>query len=118
MSAYEDAIKQETAFGFLAVETPVQKPDNFAGGILAEAQKIVTGDRSRTHGDKERSFQLIANLWNAYLDGRKRGGPITPGDVAHCMALLKIARSVQGQPVRDHYLDAAAYCSIAGELSI
>ena len=89
-----------------------------AGDILLEAHAIVTGDRAATHGDKERSFQVIADLWTVYLSGRKNQVPnqVTAFDVAQCMVLLKIARSIQGQPIKDHALDAAGYSAIAGEL--
>lgn len=88
-----------------------------AGSILLEAATIVGGDRNTTHGDKERSFVVIASMWNAYLDGRKTPGPITARDVAACMVLLKLARSVQGTAVRDHFVDAAGYAAIMGELT-
>lgn len=88
-----------------------------ASSILDEAAKIVAGARNATHGDKERSFQVIADFWNVYLAGRKSGGNITPFDVAQMMVLLKISRSIQGAPVRDHFCDAAGYSAIAGELS-
>lgn len=87
-----------------------------AGDILQEAKTIVTGDRNTTHGDKERSFVVIAQLWDAYLTGRKHGGSITAVDVSNMMVLLKIARSIQGAPVRDHYVDMAGYAAISGEL--
>lgn len=87
-----------------------------AGDILQEAKTIVTGDRNTTHGSMERSFVVIAQLWDTYLVGRKHGGPITAVDVANMMVLLKIARSIQGTPVRDHYVDMAGYAAISGEL--
>ncbi|WP_291295802.1 DUF6378 domain-containing protein [Elioraea sp.] len=90
-----------------------------AGAIAREAADIVEGARNAQHGDKERSFAAIAGLWNAYLSARKAGGPIGSVDVAHMMALLKIARSVQGQAgFRDHYVDAVGYAAIAGELAL
>ena len=96
---------------------PAPTSGAIAGALLAEAAEIVGGARNATHGDKERSFVAIAGLWNAYLDGRKAPGPISPRDVAACMVLLKLARSVQGTPDRDHFLDAAGYAAIAGELA-
>jgi hypothetical protein len=90
-----------------------------AAGLLREAADIVEGARNATHGEKERSFAAIASLWNAYLDLR-RGGPrhgVSPHDVAVLMALMKIGRSEQGQAIRDHYVDAAGYHAIAGELA-
>jgi hypothetical protein len=85
--------------------------------ILTEAAQIVAGPRNTTHGDKVASFRVIANLWNAYLGGRLDQGPITARDVAQLMVLLKIARSIQGASIRDHYLDQCGYSAIAGELA-
>lgn len=98
-----------------ATHTHPQASGQFASSVLSEAANIVGGARNTTHGDKERSFAAIAGLWNAYLAARKTGGEITPRDVAWMMTLLKIGRSVQGQSIRDHYVDAAGYAAIAGE---
>lgn len=92
-----------------------QPSGDVSASILREAADIVGGARNATHGDKERSFQAIAGLWNAYLDARKEGGPISARDVAWMMTMLKAARSVQGKPVRDHFVDGAGYAAIAGE---
>lgn len=102
-----------------------------ASKILTQAASIVAGARNATHGDKERSFIAIAALWNAYFDNKRTvagcsgsansgstgPGSITARDVAQCMVLLKVARSIQGEPVQDHFLDAAGYAAIAGELA-
>ncbi len=91
-------------------------PKLTAGDILKEAHDIVVGARNTTHGEKERSFGVIAQLWQVYLDGRKDGGPVTPFDVAQMMVLLKIGRSIQGTRIKDHMVDAAGYSGVAGEL--
>ena len=83
-----------------------------AASILLEAAEIVGGARNATHGDKERSFHLIASMWGAYLDHE-----IEPEDVAIMMVLLKAARAKSGQPVRDHFVDMAGYAAIAGEIA-
>lgn len=41
-----------------------------ASDILREAAVIVSGPRQQTHGNKERSFELIGKLWTSYLAGR------------------------------------------------
>lgn len=92
------------------------KSGTVSASILREAATIVEGARNATHGDKRESFAAIAGLWNAYLAARREGGAITGADVAWMMTLLKIARSVQGKPVRDHYVDAAGYAGIAAEI--
>lgn len=89
-----------------------------AGGILREVAEIVDGSRQQTHGEKERSFDAAAGLWNAYLAARRAPGELTGVDVAMLMCLLKTARSLQGEPVQDHYLDGAGYFAIAGELAL
>jgi hypothetical protein len=109
--------------------------DEGAVGILHEAANIVGGNRQQTHGDKERSFQIIADFWNHFIFGRKEVKVIyfnledsdkpeayykfpvlEPRHVAQMMELLKIARSIQGTPHRDHFVDAAGYAALAGEL--
>jgi hypothetical protein len=91
-----------------------------AGSILAEAKSAVTGARNATHGARERSFAVIAALWSSYLAGRAGvtgAATIKPIDVSNMMVLLKIARSIQGTPIRDHYVDMAGYAAISGELA-
>ena len=70
--------------------------------ILQTAEKLVSTDRSKTHGDKKVNHQNIASLWSAYLDFN-----ISPKDVAILMVLLKLARTKTGQH----------YSAIAGELN-
>ncbi len=90
-----------------------------AAVILTDAAAIVAGARNETHGEKERSFAVIARFWSVYLAGRSNGPAcdVSARDVAQMMVLLKIARSEQGIPVRDHFLDEAGYAAIAGELA-
>lgn len=35
--------------------------------VLETAKKCVCGDREQDYGSPERSFDVIARLWNAYL---------------------------------------------------
>lgn len=89
-----------------------------AGELLREAATIVDGARNQTHGDKERSFNAIARLWDAYLLSRPSGreGVLGSADVAAMMVLLKFARSLHGAHIADHAVDAAGYAAIWGEL--
>jgi hypothetical protein len=80
--------------------------------ILQTAEKLVSTDRSKTHGDKKVNHQNIASLWSAYLDFN-----ISPKDVAILMVLLKLARTKAGQHNIDDYVDACGYSAIAGELN-
>ncbi|CAN5950071.1 unnamed protein product [Sphagnum jensenii] len=97
--------------------TSVKTTDTSAAGIIRTAADIVEGVRNQQHGEKERSFTLIAQFWTSYLEGRKTNGPVTPTDVAQMMVLFKMARSIQGEAILDHFIDQAGYAGIAGELS-
>lgn len=90
---------------------------SIAASILREAAQIVEGARNTTHGDKERSFELIATYWTAYLVGRREQGALSAIDVAQMMVLLKIARGQSGLFIRDHATDQCGYSAIAGELA-
>jgi hypothetical protein len=80
--------------------------------ILQQAEKLVSGDRNKTHGDKLVNHKNIASLWSAYLDFE-----ITPKDVAILMVLLKLARTKAGEHNIDDYVDACGYSAIAGEFN-
>ena len=114
----EDMPTLEEAYAVFPLAEP-PAPLAPSGSILAEALDITQGARNATHGPKERSFNAIAHLWDAYLFARKDGysAGITGIDVSNMMILLKLGRSVQGQPVRDHYVDMAGYAALSGELA-
>lgn len=93
--------------------------------ILSKAAELVDGDRDRTHGEKLRNHENIAQLWNAYLRIRDDPpnlrvigiAPLTAHDVALMMALLKIARTQLGEHNPDNYVDLAGYAACAGEIA-
>jgi hypothetical protein len=94
------------------------KMNTRAGAILLEASSIVDGARNQTHGAKEQSFLAIAGLWEVYLRSRPAGisAGIRGADVAAMMVLMKFARSLHGEHIADHAVDAAGYAAIWGEL--
>jgi hypothetical protein len=89
--------------------------------ICAKAAELVGGDRDRTHGNKLKNHQNIADLWNAYLGVRlgldSPTEALSPLDVALMMALLKIARTMSGSHNPDDYVDLAGYGGCAGEIA-
>ena len=78
--------------------------------ILAEADSLINGDRQAHYGEPHENFLAIAEMWSAYL-----GHAVSPADVCHLMALLKIARLRNG-PHRDSSVDACGYMALGGEL--
>lgn len=82
--------------------------------ILKEAADCVCRDRDKQYGDPEDSFEMISELWNAYLE-KKLVGTIYARDVAIMMALLKIARLANSSK-RDSWVDLAGYAACGGEI--
>jgi hypothetical protein len=80
-----------------------------AGDFLTEAKAIIQ-DRGMDYGHPSDNMQRTAALWSSYLEM-----PITDYQVANCMALVKLARSMESGKV-DNYIDGAAYMAIAGQL--
>lgn len=80
-----------------------------AGDFLTEAKAIIQ-DRGMDYGHPSDNMARTAALWSSYLEM-----PITDYQVANCMALVKLARSMESGKV-DNYIDGAAYMAIAGQL--
>jgi hypothetical protein len=80
-----------------------------AGDFLTEAKAIIQ-DRGMEYGHPSDNMQRTASLWASYLEM-----PITDYQVAMCLALVKIARSMETGKT-DTYIDLAAYAAIAGQL--
>ena len=97
---------------------------NDALKLVIEAGKTISQDRPGVHGSAENSFQMIGDLWSAYLahtmSVRNAGDyRILPQDVARMMELMKIARSIYGNPDnRDNYVDSIGYAALAGMLQL
>lgn len=100
--------------------------------ILDEAKKCVCGQREQDYGSPESNFQLIADLWNAYLCKDNLFtcedyveaiyhpvyNLISSKDVAMMMALMKIARIKNGGGTGDSFVDLAGYAACGGEISM
>lgn len=88
--------------------------------ILAAAKQCVCGDRDQDYGSPEKSFNMIAALWEPYLR-QKCASPdgdvcITGADVVAMMCLFKIARIATGHGKADNWIDLAGYAACGGEL--
>jgi hypothetical protein len=80
-----------------------------ARDYLNEAKATIQ-DRGLDYGHPSDNMQRTSRLWSAYLEM-----PITDYQVAICMALVKIARSME-TPKTDTYIDLVGYAAIAGQL--
>jgi hypothetical protein len=81
--------------------------------IFSEAEKTINGERQDTYGNPEYSFEFIAAYWTAYID--HEDVTLSAIDVAHMMALFKIARMSGQKFDRDNYRDAIGYLGIAAD---
>lgn len=86
--------------------------------VLAEAERIVGGDRNDCYGHPRVDFKCIAAMWSAYIHKLFVTGErdsITSRDVANLMILLKVAREAK-RPGRDNLVDIAGYARCAERL--
>lgn len=89
--------------------------------ILDEAKRLTTGDRQAEYGEPWRVYGVVAQMMEAYLNGRRAAGDavikITAEDVLNIMALVKVGRIATGKVKDDSYIDLAGYAALAGEVA-
>lgn len=83
-----------------------------AKDILTDAVDTIA-ERSTTHGHYDLTMLRTAKLWSDFLERE-----IDPMDVAICMALVKLARTMESKSNPDNFLDAVSYWAIAGSLAV
>lgn len=81
-----------------------------ARDYLNEARATIQ-DRGLDYGHPSDNMQRTAALWSSYLEM-----PVTDYQVAMCMALVKIARSMESNKP-DHFIDLCGYAAISGQLA-
>lgn len=81
-----------------------------ARDYLNEARAVIQ-DRGLDYGHPTDNMSRTASLWSAYLEM-----PIRPDQVAMCLVLVKVARSMESNKV-DNYIDMCGYAAISGELA-
>jgi len=82
-----------------------------ANDFLNEARATIQ-DRGMDYGHPTDNMSRTASLWSAYLEM-----PVTDYQVAMCLALVKVARSMETSKV-DNYIDGSAYFAISGQLRV
>ena len=81
-----------------------------ARDYLNEARATIQ-DRGVDYGHPSDNMSRTASLWSAYLEV-----PVDPHQVAMCMALVKIARSMETAKT-DTYVDLVAYTALSAQLA-
>jgi hypothetical protein len=82
-----------------------------ANDFLNEARATIQ-DRGMDYGHPTDNMSRTASLWSAYLEM-----PVTDYQVAMCLALVKVARSMESSKV-DNYIDGSAYFAISGQIRV
>lgn len=96
---------------------PEWDPSTRGYSIAREALKTINGARQDKYGDPEDNFQVIADLWHAYLKALKSDmPPLTPDDVANLMVLFKMARIVGGMYCKDNDVDMLGYAMLGADI--
>lgn len=86
------------------------------GEILDTALQTINGARQDQYGNPEDNFQVIADLWNVYMQAEKKGFFFGTHDVAMMMVLLKVARIRTGSGKADSYVDLCGYAALAHDM--
>ena len=79
--------------------------------ILKEAEKIIHGDRRKSYGSVEVSFNQSAKIWSGILNT-----DVTPEQVALCMIGLKLQRESFSHK-EDNLVDLVGYTLLLQELN-
>lgn len=80
--------------------------------VLDKAKELISNERLKHYGPPKENFARIAKLWEVIFNQ-----PITPAQVALCMAMVKVTRLVQTPDHIDSWVDLAGYSACGGEVS-
>lgn len=84
--------------------------------ILREVADVVAGARNKNYGPPKVNLdERTAELWNAYFNVKPTPA-INGVDVCNLMILLKMARIMEDNTVKDNYADIAGYAGAAWEI--
>lgn len=81
--------------------------------ILAEAGRLISGDRERDYGSAVEDFTRTGKMWAAILGVDE----VTAEQVAMCMTALKLGRLCNTPNHRDSWVDAIGYLALGGDIS-
>lgn len=82
--------------------------------MLAEAAKIISGQRDKQYGGPEENFGRIADLWSVIFDRK-----FTREEVAMAMIAVKLARHASNSGFQaDTWTDIAGYAACGYEVGL
>lgn len=106
-------------WSFNEISGPLERePDGNASprsAVLAEASKLITGDRNSAYGEPSQDFTRSAGAANAYGYRGPDGRPLQAHDIALLISLVKISRLMWRPDHRDSWVDLAGYAGCGYE---
>jgi hypothetical protein len=84
--------------------------------VLRRAESLVTGERRQDYGEAARSFASLATMWSTLLG--LDDAPLTPQQVALCLAALKLWRCSTSPGSMDSWVDLAGYAALGWEVAV
>lgn len=88
--------------------------------LLNEVADIVSGARNKDYGPPKLNLdERTARLWTAYMRAKEDiwySAGFDGVDVCNMMILLKMARTMEDDSVKDNYADMAGYAAAAWEI--
>lgn len=82
--------------------------------ILQQARELIEGERQKVYGNADENFACTAAMWSAYLSVRSGAHfDLTSKDVAHLMALFKIARLAKSPNHHGSLVDLIGYAALS-----
>lgn len=112
MSGVERSPKGEMAQAAKVTETATAKVTESAQ-VLRRAEELVTGPRRQDYGEAAKSFEALAVIWSTLC-----GTPLTPPQVALCLAALKLWRCSTSPGSMDSWTDLAGYAALGWEVTV
>lgn len=79
--------------------------------VLAEADRVINGEKREAYGDVRQSFEAVAAGWSQLF-----GVTVTAEQVALAMVWLKVCREANRHQ-RDNLVDIAGYTGLAAQLT-
>jgi hypothetical protein len=96
--------------------------DSPRASMLAEASKLITGDRNNQYGPPTQDFDRTAALLNALgyhrTDAEDIVHDIVASDVALIVAQVKMSRIIHSRGKRDSWVDLAGYAACGYECAV
>jgi hypothetical protein len=96
----------------LNVEVPPQVRRNLRETVLADAARLISGERASEYGDPRESFEKIALHWSVIV-----GTDVTADMVARMMIALKLVRLDNTPTHLDSWVDVAGYAALGAEVA-